>query len=66
MEQLDRGGHDCDWKLAQLREIAAELNESGPGRHQAVKALAKQVTALVSNLDAQQVEEQVSTPQNTI
>ncbi|XP_052120036.1 muscle-specific protein 300 kDa isoform X1 [Frankliniella occidentalis] len=59
VEQLDRGGHDCDWKLAQLREIAGELNETGPSRHAEVKALAKQVVEVVSNLDAQQVEEQM-------
>ncbi|KAK3930234.1 Nesprin-1 [Frankliniella fusca] len=59
VEQLDRGGHDCDWKLAQLREIAGELNETGPARHAEVKALAKQVVEVVSNLDAQQVEEQM-------
>lgn len=61
MEMLDKGsGLDCDQKLATISEIRDEFESQGSSKLTTVKQLASNVIDLVSNLDSQQVEEQVS------
>lgn len=50
---------DCQHKLTTLAEIGVEFNENALLKVEQVKTLANQVIAVVSNLDSQQVEEQV-------
>nr|CAD7429520.1 unnamed protein product [Timema monikensis] len=60
MEVLDKGsGLDCGQKLAIIVELSSEFEDQGPGRVEEVKRLAAEVVDLVSNLDSQQVEEQL-------
>nr|CAD7605236.1 unnamed protein product [Timema genevievae] len=60
MEVLDKGsGLDCSQKLAIIVELSSEFDDQGPGRVEEVKRLAGEVVDLVSNLDSQQVEEQL-------
>ncbi|XP_063222936.1 muscle-specific protein 300 kDa isoform X4 [Bacillus rossius redtenbacheri] len=54
-------GPDCHRKLAAVAGIARELDQLGPERLAEVRRLAGDVTDLVSNLDSQQVEEQLKT-----
>lgn len=61
MEVLDKGsGLDCIHKLAVISEIGSEFESQGPRRVDEIKRLANAVIDVVSNLDSQQVEEQVT------
>lgn len=61
MEVLDKGsGLDCTQKLAVISEIGSEFEGQGIRRVDEVKRLANAVVDVVSNLDSQQVEEQVT------
>lgn len=60
LDTLEKGsGLDCQHKLTTLAEIGMEFNENALPKVELVKTLANQVIAVVSNLDSQQVEEQV-------
>lgn len=60
MEVLDKGsGLDCTQKLAVISEIGSEFESQGGNRVGEIKRLAGAVVDVVSNLESQQVEEQV-------
>lgn len=60
MEVLDKGsGLSCPEKLTAIRDLNKEFNEVGPKKMEAVKNAVSDVINIVSNLDSQQVEEQV-------
>ncbi|XP_044734627.1 nesprin-1 [Chrysoperla carnea] len=60
MEVLDKGsGLSCAQKQAQLNEIKNEFEDKGPKTLEQVKTLGNEVINIVSNLDSQQVEEQI-------
>ncbi|KAJ9594434.1 hypothetical protein L9F63_014159, partial [Diploptera punctata] len=60
MEALDKGsGLDCAQKLVAISEIGSEFESQGAKRVGEVKRLAGAVVDVVSNLDSQQVEEQL-------
>lgn len=60
IEVVDMGsGLDCSQKLAAIADIGQEFQTLGPDKVDRVKQLADQVINLVSNLDSQQIEEQV-------
>lgn len=62
MESLEKGSTpvlDCYQKLCGIQDLANEINTQGNQRIEDVKKLANQVIDLVSNLDSQQVEEQI-------
>lgn len=57
----DKGsGLPCPQKLEKLRELAAEFEQGGKEKVDYIKAVGSQVINIVSNLESQQVEEQVS------
>lgn len=60
MDVLDKGsGLNCAQKMAAISEIRNEFNQQGPQKMQELKAKAAQVAEVISNLDGQQVEEQM-------
>jgi nesprin-1 len=60
MEVLDKGsGLDCTQKLGVISEIGSDFESQGGNRVGEIKRLAGAVVDVVSNLDSQQVEEQV-------
>ncbi|XP_039285327.1 nesprin-1-like [Nilaparvata lugens] len=60
LDVLEKGsGLDCMQKLTTLAEIGLEFNDNALPKVNEVKALANQVMAVVTNLDSQQVEEQL-------
>lgn len=62
MENLEKGGPlalDCHQRLAGIQELAGEIDTQGNQRIEDVKKLADQVIDVVSNLDSQQVDEQL-------
>lgn len=60
MDILDKGsGMTCPQKLVTIFEIKKEFESEGPSRLQNIKQLANNVIDVVSNLDSQQVEEQL-------
>lgn len=60
MDILDKGsGMTCPQKLVAVFEIKREFESEGPSRLQNVKQIANSVIDVVSNLDSQQVEEQL-------
>lgn len=60
MDVLDKGsGIDCAQKLAAILEIKSEFETQGPNKLIDLKQKAHDVKEIISNLDGQQVEEQV-------
>lgn len=60
MDVLDKGsGLNCAQKIAAIREIKQEFEQQGPLKLQNLKDRAAQVAEVISNLDGQQVEEQM-------
>ncbi|KAK6636175.1 hypothetical protein RUM43_009828 [Polyplax serrata] len=62
MENLDKGSSptlDCYQKLNGIHDLSNEINTQGNQRTEEVKKLANHVVDLVSNLDSQQVDEQI-------
>lgn len=60
MDVLDKGsGTDCAQKLAAILEIKSEFETQGPNKIIDLKQKAHDVKEIISNLDGQQVEEQV-------
>ncbi|XP_068085330.1 muscle-specific protein 300 kDa [Anabrus simplex] len=60
MEELDKGsGLECPQKIAIIADIESDFNSQAPPKVDEVKQLGNVVMDLVSNLDAQQVEEQL-------
>lgn len=56
----DKGsGLSCPQKLAALQELSSEFGQSGQDKVDNIKAVGSQVINIVSNLESQQVEEQV-------
>lgn len=60
MDVLDKGsGLNCAQKLASMCEIKYEFDDKGPAKMSDLKQKARDVSDIVSNLDGQQVEEQL-------
>lgn len=60
IDVLDKGsGLNCAQKLAAISEIKAEFLAEGPKKQADLKQKAHNVTEIISNLDSQQVEEQL-------
>ncbi|KAF5308513.1 hypothetical protein FQR65_LT06178 [Abscondita terminalis] len=60
MDAIDKGsGLNCAQKQAALSELENEFDELGPTRLEDIKQLGTKVKEAVSNLDAQQIEEQL-------
>lgn len=60
MDVLDRGsGLNCAQKMAAINEIKNEYELQGHPKIQELKGKAAQVAEVISNLDGQQVEEQM-------
>ncbi|KAF5292003.1 hypothetical protein FQA39_LY14120 [Lamprigera yunnana] len=60
IDAIDKGsGLNCVQKQAAISDLVNEFNEQGPTRIDEVKRLGAQVIEIVSNLDSQQVEEQL-------
>lgn len=60
MDILDKGsGLNCAQKMAAISEIQNEFAQQGPQKLQELKGKAAQVADVISNLDGQQVEEQM-------
>lgn len=60
-ETVDKGsGLTCAQKQAAIIELQTEFDDQGPQKLEGIKKLAGEVIEVVSNLDSQQVEEQVS------
>lgn len=60
IDAVDKGsGLNCQQKQTAITELQAEFEDQGPKRLDEVKRFASQVLEIVSNLDAQQVEEQM-------
>lgn len=58
---VDKGsGLPCPQKLNALKELSTEFGQAGKGKVDAIKSVGGQVINIVSNLESQQVEEQVS------
>ena len=61
LETVDKGhGLDVGLKLSTLYDIAEDLEKKRPEIINTVKQLAEKVVNIVSNLDSQQVEDQVT------
>lgn len=57
----DKGsGLPCPQKLSALRELSSEFGQAGKDRVENIKTVGSKVINIVSNLESQQVEEQVS------
>lgn len=57
----DKGsGLPCPQKLEKLRELANEFEQGGKDKVENIKIVGSKVINIVSNLESQQVEEQVS------
>lgn len=57
----DKGsGLPCPQKLSALKELIADFEQSGKDKVDNIKTVGSQVINIVSNLESQQVEEQVS------
>lgn len=57
----DKGsGLPCPQKLKALKELSIEFGQAGKDKVDAIKSVGGQVINIVSNLESQQVEEQVS------
>lgn len=60
VDVIERGsGLTIGQKIAAVKEITSEFESQGPGRLDEVKKLGDQVMDSVSNLDSQQIEEQM-------
>ncbi|XP_078048160.1 muscle-specific protein 300 kDa isoform X4 [Augochlora pura] len=60
VDAVEKGnGQTIGQKISNVKEIAAEFESQGPGRLGEVKMLGDQVMDSVSNLDSQQIEEQI-------
>lgn len=60
IDVLDKGsGLNCAQKLAAINEIKADFLDAGPNKLADLKQKAHQVTEIISNLDSQQIEEQL-------
>lgn len=60
IDVLDKGsGLNCAQKLAAINEIKTEFLDEGPKKLADLKQKAHNVTEIISNLDSQQVEEQL-------
>lgn len=60
MDVLDSGsGLSCSQKLATIQKIREEFESASPGKLAAFKDIANKTIEVISNLDAQQVEEQI-------
>lgn len=60
IDAIDKGsGLNCVQKQSAVAELQAEFDSHGPQRIDDVKQLAAQVVDVVSNLDSQQIEEQL-------
>lgn len=58
----DKGsGLPCPQKLNALKEMSSEFGQAGKDKVDSIKTVGSQVINIVSNLESQQVEEQVST-----
>lgn len=57
----DKGsGLPCPQKLNALKELSLEFSQAGKEKVDSIKTVGSQVINIVSNLESQQVEEQVS------
>lgn len=57
----DKGsGLPCPQKLTAIKELAEEFAKAGKEKVDNIKAVGSKVINIVSNLESQQVEEQVS------
>lgn len=62
MNLADKGsGIPCLQKLEKLRELLKEFENAGKDKVDNIKKVGAEVISIVSNLESQQVEEQVST-----
>lgn len=62
MDVLDKGsGLNCNQKLVIISEIKSDFQDQGPVKLAELKDKVHNVTQIISNLDAQQVEEQLKT-----
>ncbi|XP_076280585.1 muscle-specific protein 300 kDa [Lasioglossum baleicum] len=60
VDVIEKGnGQTIAQKISNAKEITAEFESQGPGRLGEVKGLSDQVMDSVSNLDSQQIEEQI-------
>ncbi|XP_043257160.1 nesprin-1 isoform X11 [Colletes gigas] len=60
VDVIEKGnGQTIGQKIANVQEITSEFESQGPGRLNEVKNLGDQVMDSVSNLDSQQIEEQI-------
>lgn len=60
VDVIEKGnGQTISQKISNVKEITAEFESQGPGRLNEVKSLSEQVMDSVSNLDSQQIEEQI-------
>lgn len=58
----DKGsGLPCPQKLSAIKDLLIDFEGSGKNKVDNIKAIGSQVINIVSNLESQQVEEQVST-----
>lgn len=57
----DKGsGLPCPQKLNALKELSSDFGQNGKDKVDAIKNVGNKVINIVSNLESQQVEEQVS------
>lgn len=57
----DKGsGLPCPQKLSALRDLSADFEQSGKNKVDNIQEIGSKVINIVSNLESQQVEEQVS------
>lgn len=60
VDVIEKGnGQTIGQKISNVKEITTEFESQGPGRLNEVKGLSDQVMDSVSNLDSQQIEEQI-------
>nr|XP_034172930.1 nesprin-1 isoform X14 [Osmia lignaria] len=60
VDVIEKGnGQTIGQKISSVKEITAEFESQGPGKLNEVKSLGDQVMDSVSNLDSQQIEEQI-------
>ncbi|KAF3420921.1 hypothetical protein E2986_09204 [Frieseomelitta varia] len=60
VDVIEKGnGQTIGQKIASVKEITTEFESQGPGKLNEVKTLSDQVMDSVSNLDSQQIEEQI-------
>ncbi|XP_076667923.1 muscle-specific protein 300 kDa isoform X16 [Andrena cerasifolii] len=60
VDVIEKGnGQTIGQKISNVKEITTEFESQGPGRLSEVKGLSDQVMDSVSNLDSQQIEEQI-------